>query len=173
MRHTEQFKLAVVQHYLDGPAGFKKVAQHYGLSAPMVRSWVARYRLHGNDGLSQRKRGHYTPEFKLSVLQHMWENALSYRQTAAAFNLPNAGRIGEWERRYQSGGADGLGRCPRSNDGKMKAPTPKPTPTAPGDDTRPREELLEELQWLRMENAYLKKLKALVDAKSATAKKRK
>jgi transposase len=173
MKHTEQFKLAVVQHYLGGSASYKKVAHHYGLSSPLVRSWVARYRLHGDAGLAQRKLGHYKPEFKLSVLQHMWDNGLSYRQTAAVFNLPNSGRIGQWERRYQSGGADSLARRPRSNSGKMKAPTTKPTPATPGDDTRTREELLKELAWLRMENDYLKKLKALVDAKSAAAQKRK
>jgi transposase len=174
MKHTEQFKLAVVQHYLDGPAGFRKVAQHYDVSAPIVRAWVARYRLHGAEGLSQRKRGHYTGEFKLSVLKHMWDNGLSFRQTAAVFNLPNSGRIGEWERLYQSGGADSLGRRPRTNNGKMKPPTTNPTPTPPGgEDKRTREELLKELAYLRMENDYLKKLKALVDAKSAAAKKRK
>lgn len=117
MKHTEQFKLAVVQHYLDGEGGFKKVAEHYGLSAALLRSWVARYQLHGNDGLSPRKRGHYTPEFKLSVLQHMWDNGLSYRQTAAVFNLPNSSRIGGWERRYQSGGPDNLGRRTRTSNG--------------------------------------------------------
>jgi transposase len=163
----------VVQHYLDGAVGFNKVAQHYGLSAPAVRSWVERYRLHGNDGLSQSGRGHYTLEFKLSVLQHMWDNGLSYRQTAAAFNLSSSSRIGDWERRFQSGGAGNLGRSPRRNNGVMKTPTTPSTSPTPGEDNRTREQLLEELEWLRMENDYLKKLKALVDAKSAAAKKRK
>lgn len=114
MKHTVQFKLTVVQQYLNGSAGFKRLAEHHGVSAPLLRAWVARYQLHGIEGLSQRKRGHYTLEFKLSVLRFMWDNGLSYRQTAAVFNLPNSGRIGEWERRYQNDGVDGLSR--RQND---------------------------------------------------------
>jgi transposase InsO family protein/transposase-like protein len=118
MKHTEQFKLAVVQHYLGGRGGgFKKVADHYGLSAALLRSWVARYQLHSHAGLAAQRGGHYTPEFKLSVLQHMWDNGLSYRQTAAVFNLPNSSRIGEWDRRYQSGGPGNLGRRTRRSNG--------------------------------------------------------
>ena len=172
MKHTEQFKLSVVQRYLDGTDGFRQVSRHYDVSAALVRAWVARFRLHGIAGLAAGRRQPYTPGFKLSVLQHMWDNGLSYRQTAAVFNLPNSSHIGEWERRYQSGGADGLRRRPRSTTIKMKAPTRKPSPSAP-DDERTREDLLKELNHLRMENAVLKKLKALREAPSAAAKKRK
>lgn len=172
MKHTEQFKLSVVGRYLSGTGGFRQVANHFDLSAGLVRAWVARFRLHGEAGLAAGTRRPYTPEFKLSVLQRMWDNGLSYRQTAALFNLPNSSHIGVWERRYQSGGADGLRRRPRTTTIKMKAPTTTPTPNAP-DEERTREDLLNELNHLRMENAVLKKLKALREAKSAAAKKRK
>ncbi|ONQ81515.1 transposase, partial [Burkholderia cenocepacia] len=42
-----------------------------------------------------------------------------------------------------------------------------------GTDTRTREDLLQELNYLRMENAYLKKLRALVQAQAVPRKKRK
>lgn len=171
MKHTEQFKLSVVHEYLNGIDGFRQVSRRYDVSAALVRAWVARFRLHGKAGLAPGQRRPYTPEFKLSVLRHMWDNGLSYRQTAAVFNLPNSSHIGQWERRYQSGGADGLRRRPRSITIKMTAPTSKPTPSAP-DEERTREDLLKELNYLRMENAVLKKLKALREAKSAAAKKR-
>jgi transposase len=45
----------------------------------------------------------------------------------------------------------------------MPVPTTKPEPS-PDDEKRTREELLAELNQLRMENAYLKKLRALVQA---------
>jgi transposase len=171
MKHTEQFKLSVVQQYLDGPDGFDKLAQRHGVAAPLLRSWVERFRLHGQEGLSKRAWGRYSVEFKLSVLQHMWENGLSYRQTAAVFNLPSATRVSDWERRHNSG-AEGLTlhiRGPR----KMKAPPVTPPPS-PDDSKRSQEELLKELEYLRAENAYLKKLKALVESeRSAPAKKRK
>ena len=46
----------------------------------------------------------------------------------------------------------------------MPKPPPSQPRTSPSDDTRNREELLAELGYLRMENAYLKKLKALTQA---------
>ncbi|MBP2239379.1 hypothetical protein J2Z31_005926 [Sinorhizobium kostiense] len=41
-------------------------------------------------GLS-KKFSHNDAAFKLSVLKRMWEDGLSYRQTAALFNIRNAG----------------------------------------------------------------------------------
>ncbi|MDW9912747.1 helix-turn-helix domain-containing protein [Sinorhizobium meliloti] len=38
----------------------------------------------------------------------MWEDGLSYRQTAALFNIRNAGCLSDWERRYETGGIDAL-----------------------------------------------------------------
>jgi transposase-like protein len=32
-RHTEQFKLTVVEHYLGGTDGYKEVGRHYGIAA--------------------------------------------------------------------------------------------------------------------------------------------
>lgn len=46
----------------------------------------------------------------------------------------------------------------------MATPTTKPE-TIPDDDKRSREDLVAELNHLRMENAYLKKLRALIQAK--------
>lgn len=43
----------------------------------------------------------------------------------------------------------------------MPKPAPEPPPEARNDEAKSREELLAELRYLRMENAYLKKLEAL------------
>jgi transposase len=172
-KHTEQFKLQVVHDYLAGSAGFKTVARRHGLVAPVVRRWVEWYRLNGVDGLSKRARC-YSAEFKLSALQHMWDNSLSQTQVAAVFNIGNPTSIGTWERRYLDGGIEALSRAHRTKRKNMDAPTSKPAPK-PNDDERTRDELLAELVGLRAEVAYLKKLEALVQAKkkSAALKKRK
>lgn len=171
-KYTEQFKLSVVERYLAGTMGFKRFAREVGVAAPQIRRWVTWFRLHGTDGLSS-KSGQYSAEFKLSVLQHMWDNGLSKTRAAAAFNVRNTKGIGEWERRYLSGGFAALSSIPRYTNELMKASAAKTDP-ASSVDQRPREELLKELEYLRAENAYLKKLDALVKSKqSATAKKRK
>ena len=58
----------------------------------------------------------------------------------------------------------------------MNTPTSIPTTSSESTkpaDTRTREELLDEVEYLRAEVAYLKKLDALIRAKKATALKKK
>lgn len=166
IKYSEQFKLSVVKHYLGGAAGYRNVGHHHGLAPAIVRRWVLWYREHGAAGLSSKKSS-YTPEFKLSVLQHMWDNSLSHTQAAAVFNVRNTVTIGVWERRFHSGGVDALARTSRRKTDELDAPTSKPP--SPDDKERSREDLLAEVEYLRMENAVLKKLQALVQAKKKAA----
>ena len=89
-KYTEQFKLAVVEQYLTGAAGFVTVAHQHSLGHSLVNRWVNLYRAHGLDGL-KKKFSHYSAEFKLSVLKHMWDNELSFSQVTASFNIRNPG----------------------------------------------------------------------------------
>lgn len=156
--YSEQFKTEVVNYYSSGLAGYLRTAEHFGIAASMVRRWVLWFRLHGAGGLA-RKTEHYPAEFKLSVLQHMWNNSLSHTQVAAHFNIRNPGSIGIWERRYRAGTLVKIASSPPT---LPMTSTKQPPPSAPDpDDSRSRKELLAELQQLRMENAFLKKLKAL------------
>lgn len=172
-KYDEQFKLTVVQQYLSGDAGYKAIAGEHGISYGMLRRWVGWFQAHGAAGL-KKKFTHYSAEFKLSVLQHIWDNELSYGQAAVQFNIRNPGILSAWERSYRNGGFDALEPAPRGRPRRMAVPTTK-TEGPPEDDKRSREELLAEVSQLRMEVAYLKKLRALVQAqqKPAPAKKRK
>jgi transposase len=167
-KYTEQFKLKVVKHYLKGPMGYGRLSAHHGVATPHIRQWVSAYRLHGMDGL-RRKVTRYDAKFKLSVLQHMWDNGLSNRQAAAHFNIRNPTSVAIWESRYREGGVSALARPPKKAL-NMKAPTAKSEPQP--DQERSREDLLEELGYLRMENEVLKKLQALAQARKAPATKK-
>jgi transposase len=175
-KYDEHFKLAVVQQYLVGTAGYGLVAKLHGLDHSMVRRWVSLHRQHGEKGLA-KKSSHYDAQFRLSVLQHMWDGDLSYAQVAAVFNIRSAGCIGQWERCYHSGGVDAL--IPGSRGKPPKMPKPKDTmPQLPPDGAEPtRDELVAEVNHLRMEVAYLKKLQALVQSqqqqRTSARKKRK
>lgn len=168
LKYTKEIKLKVVKQYLDGQIGYHRLAAQQGIPAPVIRRWVDAYRLHGDEAFC-RRREHYSPELKLSVLQHMWDNALSINQTAAVFNIPNPDSIRTWVKRYDEGGSEALGR--------IKPAVPDmPARITPPDD-RPveeltREELLKRVQYLQMEVAVLKKLEALTQAKKAAARKK-
>lgn len=171
-KYTAAFKLRVVEECLKADGGCRAIAGRHGLCPSMVQRWMVFYRLHGLAGL-ERKRSTYDAAFRHSVLVHMWANSLSYEAAAAHFNIRHAGHIADWDRKYQSGGIGALHSRPIGRPRKMSDP-PRPPPLAPGqDDPRSREELLKELEYLRMENAYLKKLSALVQAQKASAPRRK
>lgn len=160
-KYSTQFKLDVVQQYLGGDEGVKSIARQHNLDHSMIRRWVNLYTTHGDAGLA-KKFTHYPAQRKLQILEHMWANELSYRQTAAVFNIRSPGCIPVWERCYHNGGIDAL--TPRQRGKPKKMPDLQPPQSQPhvDDETRSREELLAEVNFLRMENAYLKKLKALV-----------
>lgn len=172
-KYNEQFKLAVVKDYLsDSSDGYLAVARRHGLTShSMVERWVLAYRHHGAAGLS-RKSSKYTAEVKLSVLQHMWDNHLSVTQAAARFDIRHHAMVGMWERAYRDGGVEALASRPRGRPKSMATSVPK-TDSPPDEDRRSREELLAEVNQLRMELAYLKKLEALVQARPKQAPKKK
>jgi transposase len=170
-KHTLEFKLKVIEYYMAGTNGIKVTAKRFGIEGGVVRQWVATYKHHGVEGLSARFIS-YTAEFKESVILHRRQNQLSARETAALLNIPTYTLITRWEHLYNEGGIEAL----KSKRGRPKKIMPKPVkpPIPKSFDEMTLEELHTELQHLRMENAYLKKLKALVlqDILPATKSKR-
>ena len=95
----------------------------------------------------------YTGEFKQMVVETMIHEKLSYRETARQFDISDAHRAISWERIYLTEGPEGLYIERRGRSSKGRAATlPKNV----------EEDLLAEVHRLRAENAYLKKLQALV-----------
>lgn len=168
IKFSKQFKLRVVQDYLNGKLGFTLIAVKYGVDAALVRRWVAVFGHHGEDGLCGKVQ-RYDVKFKVSVLRHMWENALSCNQAAAIFNIRSPSSIGEWRRRYRDGGVDAIAP-PRTKTHEIQMPTSKPAPKP--DRERTRDDLIKEVEYLRMENEVLKKLQALAQARKSSDKKK-
>jgi transposase len=173
-KYSEQFKLAVVQDYLsDTSKGYRAIGRRHGLSShSMVERWVNVYKLHGIAGL-RKKFSQYNAEYRMSVLQYMWDNQLSVSRTAAHFDIRNSVLVSVWEREYRAGNAETLVPRQRGRPKLMIASDITKPETAPNDDERSREELLAELQQLRMELAYTKKLHALVQARQTQAPQKK
>jgi transposase len=171
-KYEEEFKRKLVKRYLEGNCGVRTLAAEFGVSGYSIRQWVGLYNQHGDAGL-QKKYSRYDAQFKLSVLLRMRQDDLSFNQTAALFGLRGgAGVVSAWDRLYHSGELDALEPKPK---GRPKMTTPK-QPTKPiesaSDDTRTVDELRKENEYLRAEVAYLKKLKALVQAKKEAAQKK-
>ena len=96
----------------------------------------------------------YTGEFKQKVVETMMRARLSYHEAARPFNVSDHHLVASWERIYLEEGPEGL-YVERRGRGSKGRPPQKLKSEA-------EEDLLAEVQRLRAENAYLKKLNALV-----------
>lgn len=175
-KFNERFKRSVVKQCESGQSTYAAIAQRNGVSVSMVKLWVALHKRHGMAGL-RKKFDHYDVAFRLRALKQMWKNHWSYGETAVALGIRSAGSLAVWERCYHSGGIDALKPRKRGRSPKMPDLSTIPTPTTIEDESRSKKDLLAEIDQLRMENAYLKKLEALVQEqklqKASVRKKRK
>ncbi len=95
----------------------------------------------------------YTPEFKKHIIETMQEEHLSYSETARRFEVNDHHQIQAWERIYLEEGPE-VFAVERRGRGSKGRPRKFPKEV--------EEDLLAEVQRLRAENEYLKKLQALV-----------
>ena len=107
----------------------------------------------------------YTGEFKQQVVETMMQEKLSYKEAARQFEVPSDTCVASWERIYLEEGPEGL-YIERRGRGSKGRPPKKLKPEV-------EEDLLAEVQRLRAENAYLKKLNALVAERVRQEKKQK
>lgn len=118
----------------------------------------------------------YSPEFKLSVILDMREHNLGYKETARKYGLVKQSFGGalmtlhRWERIYLEEGAEGF-MVERRGRGSKGRPRKKPLPTEVENDLiSENQRLKERLEYLEMENEYLKKLDALIRAEEQKKK---
>ena len=107
---------------------------------------------------------HYTGEFKQHVVETMRTQGLSYMETERQFCITKD-RVRKWERVYLEEGPQGL-YVERRGRGRGGGRPPKL-------DKKVEEDLIAEVQRLRAENDYLKKLNALVLEEERQNKRRK
>lgn len=111
----------------------------------------------------------YTPEFKVMVAETMQKERLSSYEANRKFDVPRSVLQG-WERIYLEEGKEGL--CIERRGRKLLASGEKKG-RPPKFDKKVKEDLISEVQRLRAENDYLKKLNALVSKRVRQEKKHK
>lgn len=159
--YSVELKLEVIDYVEHGHSA-DAAAEKYSIHVSHIRRWLAIYKEHGLEGIDRKTRS-FTPEFKQQVLEDIRANGLSYREAAVKYNIGHHSSVQKWERLYLEHGAAGLqidnrGKaCKEVNalKGKRKK------------QSAPDKDLIDEIQRLRMENDYLKKLSALAHSKDS------
>lgn len=155
-KYTSKLKLKIVKYVLEEYHSTYEASKAFGVGVSCVKLWVRKYKEHGSKGLIKNIQK-YDGDFKVNVVKYMHENHLSLGETAIRFNVANNVIVGKWERMYYEEGPQSLYEERRGRRKKMNS-----KPRKKNLSKEVQEDLIEENQRLRMENAYLKKLQALV-----------
>jgi len=156
-KYSYEQKLKVVLKVIDENVSCAVAGSLVGVCKGDAQQWVKLYQEHGSKGLLMKK-GTYDGHFKANVIEYMHENHLSIRETAAKFGIPSHTTVAAWERIFYEKGREALFEEKR---GRIKG-CDKTKPRKPRLDPKVEEDLISENQRLKMENAYLKKLQALI-----------
>ncbi len=166
-KFTHEFRMQVINERLSGKS-FGQLAKKFNIGETTIKQWVHQYNAGGVTQLINVNR-RYSTEFKKNVIEYKWEYGLSLNETMSHFKIPNNGTVFQWEKRYLAEGIFGLTPRKKGRQCKMTPEKPK-TPKNPRELTR-EQELEAEIAQLKMENAFLKKLNALVQARKRQQKK--
>ncbi|MES3712199.1 transposase [Staphylococcus ureilyticus] len=161
-----EFKLKIVQEYLNSSLGYKALTKKYNLkNISLIRRWVNQYLEFGPEGLDKKlKKKVYTRDFKVSVLRFRQENKLSYRETANHFKISNPATLVAWQRKFDEEGILGLDNKQRGRPSKMKrkqSPIKRNNLPLTECERAELERLRNENEMLKAGIAYQKKLQSL------------
>ena len=111
-KYSFEFKLKVVQEYLEGKGGYSYLAKvHSVKDKKQIRVWVNSYREFGEEGLlRKRKNANYSVQFKLDAIELYQTSELSYREVANRLGTRNHALIASWMRSFRDDGIKGLSK---------------------------------------------------------------
>ena len=125
----------------------------------IIREWILRYKLRGENGFVKLKSRFISVEEKIEIIKLLKEKSLSCEVVAITYGYSKSSVL-SWLRIVDSEGYDGLYiRKKRESMKKIKKKA-----NIAEDELK---ELYIKLEWLEAENALLKKVKALVEAEEA------
>lgn len=109
-KYSYEFKMKVVQSYLDGEGSYIYLAKKYNIpSKTRIEEWVKGYKEFGKEGLLRsRKNKNYSFQFKLSVIELYLSSEVSYQKLALSQGINNPSQIVKWVNDFRIAGPDAL-----------------------------------------------------------------
>ena len=94
-KYSYEFKMKVVQAYLNGEGSYEFLFQKYHIPAnSKLREWVAVYKKFGKEGLMRsRQNKKHSFKFKLSVVELYLSSEVPYQELALSQGINNPSLI--------------------------------------------------------------------------------
>lgn len=159
------FKESLVKELLQGRIGSTELSVKHGISARYLRRLAKRYEDHGSLN-HQDSNNSYEKSFKLACVLSVIKKRLSLSEAATQFGIPSDSTLLHWMKLYGEFGEEGLETTKVGRPKNMSIPKKKKKKESPISEGSA---LQEELEYLRAENAYLKKLSALIQQEKSKA----
>ena len=153
MKYSPTLALEVCQGIDRGKRSGASYGRLYGIDEKEISLWLAQYRLYGSEVFGQEQI--YTLMERYYIVEDKLQNGLTLTQTCLKYKILHRSSLRNWIRQYKYGRLE-----PMSDKKKDKKREAKPADISA---SRIRE-LERELLYARAENAYLKKLQALMQA---------
>lgn len=164
-KYTRAFKLSIAKQCINHESS-RSLSERLSIPDRYIRYWAQVYRYHGEQAFTKPPRA-FSSQDKYRILEQMQHNGWSIGHTSVVYNMTTVSTIYQWQKQFEETGLSGLE--PQRRGAKMKH---KPsTQTLKSTQEMSLQELRDELEYRRAENAYLKKLDALLAQKQAQAKK--
>ena len=166
MVHSLEEKLEVISMHKQG-AGVKLIVKRLGLSKSLVALWIEQYKQHGKAGLLRLPYNcRYNFEEKCQIICEIEEKHVPLHVVSAKYRVARS-TLRCWRYIVRKNGYEALREVKY---GRKYASMGRPKKKEPVTEL---EKLQRENELLRAENAYLKKLKALMTERERLAKKTK
>jgi transposase len=163
-KYSYEDRVMVVME-IDNGGSILGTARKYGIAETVARGWYRRYQQNGIEGLKKNQQK-YGADFKRTAVEYLLTHDVSLDQAAATLGIPTQTTLWTWKRQFLAEGVAGLQDTLKGRLTKV--------PKKPDKLSKPmsKEEQYEaRIKELEMENAYLKKLNALVSEREKSKKK--
>src|SRR5690606_23916350 len=141
----------------------------FNISLTPLKDWVAQYKANGVEAFLPSYTN-YDLNFKMDVLNYIKDFGVTTNEAAAIFNISSPSTVHKWVNLFNTIGIDAL-KSKKKGRPSIKKESMRQTKLAPAEGSV--EALEARIKQLEMENAYLKKLNALVQNKEKSPNKTK
>ena len=151
-------------HMLENGFSVNYIETHFGINHKLLGYLWLRYQSEGQSGLLKKKNVKADYAFKVKILRDIEENHLTLLDASLKYNVSDS-QLHQWRKIATNQGYAALaitrprGRPPKNDMGRPRKKKPE--------EMTELERLRYENECLRAENALLKKVRALVEAREA------